>query len=1006
MIDPHPSVWRTLDEYADQPGSERRGQAEFDDTPLRHPASPGRRDFLRATGFVMAAGAIGGCSRAPVRTASPLPSQPEGYWPGRSDQYATVCGGCAAACGVLAKVRDGRPVKLEGNPDHPLSRGGLCAVGQASILSLYDGLRLRQPLIEGKPSSWEESDKAIAAALDSIRRQKGAIRVLTGTMTSPSLLERVRGFAASFDNARHVMFDSLSVSALLDAHELLFGIRALPRMRFDRAPVVAAFDADFLGSWISPVEFARGYREARLENGAPSLHAWHAHFESRMSVTGARADERIRLAPGQIAPALEALASRLAARAGARFPAARGQFSGLPERQLDELAARLWNARGKSLVVCGLASLKAQKLCAYSNHLLGNYGTALDLDRPSLQRQGSDKAMSGLLQEIADGQVAALFVHGLNPAADLPLDKQALEALRRIPLFVSLSAQMDETAQMARFVCPDADPLESWGDAEPVAGVASIQQPVFQQVGKSRPAIESFAAWNGQPEAAHDLVRAHWRDSIHPRHTGGLSFDEFWRTSLQAGAVEVNPRSRARMAFRGEAVDSLDPATHGEGMTAVLYAKTALPDGRHAFNPWLLELPDPVTKATWDNYACLSPAKAAALSVADGDLVRLTADGHAIELPVLVQPGQHDATVAIALGYGRRISQRFARVGPQWLYARPSVGTDGLVGANASCLLQWSPEALSYRRSVQLEKTGRKRELAITQTHHSLAVPPNLDPGGPPRPIVQEVSLAALSAPSSHQDEPHPELWPRDHQYTGHRWAMAIDLDACTGCSACVVSCQIENNVPVSGRDEVVRNREMYWLRIDRYYSGSPENPRVAHQPMMCQHCEHAPCETVCPVLATVHSSEGLNQQVYNRCVGTRYCANNCPYKVRRFNWFEYPHEDRLVNLLLNPDVTVRSRGVMEKCSFCVQRIQEAKIEAKRLGKPLDEGDVAPACQQSCPAQAIVFGDLNDSKSRVSQWAAHPRGYRVLEEINVRPSVYYLKIIRRDGQATEGGHHG
>ncbi|MCC6293669.1 MAG: Fe-S-cluster-containing hydrogenase [Bryobacterales bacterium] len=1006
MNDPHQVHWRSLDEFADPQLAERRAEAEFEDTPLRHDEAPGRRDFLRATGFVLAGSAITGCSRAPVRTATPLPTQPEDFWPGRSDQYATICTACPASCGVLAKVRDGRPVKLEGNPDHPVSRGGLCAVGQASILSLYDSHRLGQPQAAGKPASWEETDRAILTALDSIRKQKGAVRILTGTVTSPSLQERIRAFAATFENARHVVFDPLSSSAILDAHEALFGTRVLPRMRFEKAPVVAAFEADFLGTWISPAEFTRGYREARLENGKPSAHAWHTHFESHLSLTGGGAEERVRLAPGHIAHALAALVSRLASRAGAKPPALTAPAGVLPEKELDALAARLWNARGRSLVVCGLADVKAQKLCAFANQLLGNYGTTLDLERPSMQRQGSDRAMAGLLQEISAGQVAALFVHGLNPVAELPLDKPALDALRRIPLLVSLSSRADETAELARFVCPDADPLESWGDAEPVSGTVCIQQPVFRQVGHSRPAMESLAAWSGKPATTRDQVRAYWRDSIHPRHGGGQPFEEFWRASLQAGAAEVKPLSRAAGAFRQEAVEAL-PVPKTDGMTAVLYAKTAILDGRHAYNPWLQELPDPISKAAWDNYACVSPAKAAALGLADGDLIKITAAGHSIELPVLIQAGQHDDAVAIALGYGRRASQRFANPGPKWLYARPTTGADGLVGVNASCLLQWTPESLAYQRAgVQIEKTGRNRELAVTQTHHSLTMPPKLDPGGPPRPIVQEVSLDSLSAPPEHKDEAHPELWPRDHKYTGHRWAMAIDLDACSGCSACVVSCQIENNVPVAGRDEVIRNREMHWLRIDRYYSGTPENPRVAHQPMMCQHCEHAPCETVCPVLATVHSSEGLNQQIYNRCVGTRYCANNCPYKVRRFNWFDYPHEDRLVNLVLNPDVTVRSRGVMEKCSFCVQRIQEAKIEAKRLGKPVADGDVAPACQQSCPAQAIVFGDLNDPKSQVSQWAAQPRGYRVLEEINVRPSVYYLKVIRRDGEANGGGQHG
>jgi molybdopterin-containing oxidoreductase family iron-sulfur binding subunit len=452
------------------------------------------------------------------------------------------------------------------------------------------------------------------------------------------------------------------------------------------------------------------------------------------------------------------------------------------------------------------------------------------------------------------------------------------------------------------------------------------------------------------------------------------------------------------------------------GRTLVLYPKVGIPDGSHAYNPWLQELPDPITKATWDNYACLSPAAAGQLSLAEGDVVRVEVRdgkgrGGSIDLPVLVQPGQHDQAVAVALGYGSVLSERFAGIGPAWLEAQPTVGENGLVGRNAAPLLAWQGAALRYTRvGVELTKTGKNRPPAVAQLRDTLNLPAHLAPPGQERrPIVRETTLAALGA-SGLNPEARPEapadLWPDDHPYPGRRWGMVIDLQACTGCSACVVACQAENNVPVVGRDEVRRQREMHWLRIDRYYSGDPTAVEVAHQPMLCQQCERAPCETVCPVLATTHSEEGLNEQVYNRCVGTRYCANNCPYKVRRFNWFDYAHDDALQNLVLNPDVTVRSRGVMEKCTFCVQRLEEARIEARRRGEPLRDGEVQTACQQSCPARAIVFGDLNDPESRVARLRKDRRHYRALEELNIGPSVGYLKVVRNRPDGEEGRQHG
>jgi molybdopterin-containing oxidoreductase family iron-sulfur binding subunit len=478
---------------------------------------------------------------------------------------------------------------------------------------------------------------------------------------------------------------------------------------------------------------------------------------------------------------------------------------------------------------------------------------------------------------------------------------------------------------------------------------------------------------------------------------------------LHEGFARVPPRPLKVQPFKLGAVELLPRGSPPERTySVVLYAKVGMPDAGHAYNPWLQELPDPISKVTWDNYACLAPATALELGVKDGDVVRLETSeaggkSRTLELPALVQPGQHERVVAIALGYGSRLSERFADIGPDWLEARPTVGPDGLVGQNAAPLLSWAGGSLRLvRDGVRLTKTDGHHPLASTQSFHRL--PAHLAQAGKGhRRIVHETTLAAFRPEPARIPLP---LWPEDHPTDGPRWGMVIDHNACTGCSACVIACQVENNIPVVGKDEVRRHREMHWLRLDRYYADHDGGLDVVHQPMLCQHCGNAPCEPVCPVLATVHSAEGLNQQVYNRCVGTRYCANNCPYKVRRFNWFDYVHDDTLQNLTLNPDVTVRSRGVMEKCTFCVQRIQEAKSEAGRERRPLRDGDVQTACQQSCPAQAIVFGNLNDPRSQVSRLAHSPRRYRALEELNVKPSVTYLTLVRNRPVNREGQAHG
>jgi molybdopterin-containing oxidoreductase family iron-sulfur binding subunit len=962
-----------------------------------------RRGFLGAVGFSFAAAALTGCTRAPVENAIPLLAQPPESVPGVPQYYASTCNGCAANCGVLVKVRDGRPIKLEGNPQHARSRGGLCAVGQASILGLYDKQRFRAPERGGVPTTWDVLDAEVSAQLAHIRERHDRVRVLTSTITSPALRASTADFLKQFANAKHVVYDVPSMSAIRDAHAVTHGARLLPSYDFGKAEVIVGFDADFLGTWISPVAFTAAYSEQRSPSLARPHMSYHVQFEPRMTVTGAKADRRYAVAPSETGALLSCLASHLAKRSGAQTPQA---IIDVPAQRdvLDDLAERLWSARGKSFVVSGSNVVAEQVLVNYINHLLGNYGTTLSLEKPSLQAQGNDAELTSLLEEIAAGRVDALFVYGANPAYDFP---RYADALRRVPLLVSLAERRDETAALSGYVAPDHHYLESWGDAEPVAGSLSLRQPEIRPLGQTRAALESFARWSGKQGDAYDLLRRFWQAEIHSRAKTKTGFDAFWDRSLHDGYVDVEaaPHKTAG-GFNVAAVRSI--AARRDETTVILYPSVAMLDGRHAYNPWLHELPDPISKVAWDNYASLAPATAARLGIAEGDVVRLQTHEGALELPAFIQPGQHESVCAVALGYGSRLSARFAKIGPQWLDFAPSVGPNGLVGVNAGSLIALGAGGLSYVSPVTLRKIERRQPLASTQTHNTLTVPENLAKfGREPRPIIQETTLAAFAknpaAGVQEHAEGEKELWPADHENSGPRWGMAIDLARCTGCSGCVIACQAENNIPVVGKDEVRRNREMHWLRIDRYYAESGGQVDVAFQPLFCQQCGNAPCETVCPVVATVHSEDGLNQQVYNRCIGTRYCANNCPYKGRRFNWFDYAHDDVLQNLVLNPDVTVRSRGVMEKCTFCVQRIQLAKIAAREEGRSPADGEIQTACQQSCPAGAIVFGDLNDPNSRVSKLMKDPRRYRLLAELGVKPAVGFLTLVRnREGEEQYG----
>ncbi len=961
-------------------------------------ADVSRRAFLQYAGFGLATAALTGCSRGPVQSVLTHTVAPVGVVPGRAYWIATTCHGCPAACGVLAKCRDGRPVKLEGNELHTLSRGGLCATGQAEILSLYDSKRLGSPQVEGASVKWTESDSKLRATLDKARAA-GNVRLLTGTIHSPSTRAWIAKFGAQFGDFKHVEYDALSVSAIQDAHAATHGSRALPAYRFSEAKCIASFDADFLGTWISPVSFAADWAAGRRPDEQNPHMSRHLHFEARMSVTGSAADERTRLAPWELAGALSGLCEALEHHASGPERVSGSLAQHRLQHQLEALALELWNSRGHSLVVSGSNDVAVQVLVNYANELLGNYGTTLSIARPSLQRRGSDSELEALGRELASGAVDVLIISGANPAYDLPTEVASVVTSAKT--IVVHSDGLDETAALAQYRLPTAHALESWNDGEPEVGRFSLTQPTVPSLHNGRTLREILARLAGDERSEHALLEDHWRENVHGQFPGGDDFDAFFKRALHDGYVELEGAA-TEPVFNADAVGAASSDTPTSGLGLVLYPKVGMLAGEHAHNPWLQELPDPVTKVTWDNYACLSEARASELGVKLGDVIRITVEGgqESLELPVVVQRGQHDDVVAVALGYGRLGTDRFAGVGPDWLEGEPTIRTGETIGVNVAQLQRFiNGQVRGDVGSLSIEHVGRNVTLAATQDHHTLEVPAHLAPkGGEVRDALMTTSLATYAHDPEHAiHRPHvpdADLWPDDHGKTHHHWGMAVDLSACIGCSACTVGCQAENNVPVVGRDEVSRHREMHWMRIDRYLSGTGDKVTAAYQPMFCQQCDNAPCEAVCPVLATVHSSEGLNQQVYNRCVGTRYCANTCPYKARRFNWFDYPREDRLQNQQLNPDVTVRTRGVMEKCTFCAQRIQEAKSEAARLGVPMADGDIKVACQQSCPTQAIVFGDMNDPESAVSKLSAKQRAYGVLTELNVQPSVSYLARVR------------
>ena len=1011
--------WKGIEELENSPEFVKNAFAEFPDfLPVKEgragssadeSATP-RRDFLKLMGFGVAAATLAACE-TPVRKAIPYLNKPQEVDPTISNFYASTYFNGSDYNAVLVKTRDGRPIKLEGNPESPITQGGLSARAQAAVLNLYDGARLQHFAIKGKEAKTADVDAAVRSGLASAQ---GRIVVLSPTIISPGTKRAIAALAGRYPRVEHVMYDVNSASALLQANG---GV--LPSFDFSRANVIVSLGADFLGTWISPVEYARQYAVTRKINTGKRTMSKHYQFEANYSMTGANADVRVPVRPSQIGMVALALYSALSG----------GEAVNLPDgvkQSVVQAAKELQANRGASLVVSGSNDPSVQALVAGINQSLGNVGATIDLTNPSYVRQGDDARMAQFVDDLKSGAVGAVLVYHANPVYNHPRGEEIKAALAKVPLTVSFNDRLDETGSLCQYQAPDNHWLESWNDYEPKRGTLSLAQPAIMPLFKTRQAQESLLRWAGSNETYYNFLRAGWQQVL----GGGAGFQAAWDRAVHdgvaAGAVLPTPAFTGRAVTAAEASGNLRGAAPKQTIEAVLYEKVGIGEGGvEGNNPFLHELPDPISKATWGNYIAVPRKMAVEQKWEQGDVIKVTgAGGQAIEVPVLVQPGQAEGTVSIAVGYGRT---KTGKVGDN-------------LGANAFPLAMFTNGAVQYTTTVTLEKTGATNPIAQTQTHQTL-----MDR----REVVQVNTLAKyrenpkevteyekIYTPEGLEKPSRVSLW-QDYQYNDHHWGMAIDLNSCIGCGSCVIGCQAENNVAVVGKQQVINRREMHWIRIDRYYSSDTHenqfdelgkiktysmmedpaaNPQVIFQPMMCQQCNHAPCETVCPVLATTHSSEGLNQMTYNRCIGTRYCANNCPYKVRRFNWFSYYSNEKfedvnghmftdLGRMVLNPDVTVRARGVMEKCSFCVQRIQLGKLEAKKQKRRPKDGEIVTACAQSCPTEAILFGDMRDPSSRISQLLRREDGERAfhsLDSINVQPNVTYLTKIRNSDSTMFG----
>jgi MoCo/4Fe-4S cofactor protein with predicted Tat translocation signal len=994
-VERNTKFWKSFDEKNDTPEYRKAVETEFMSSPLREETKNegteqdgfARRDFLKLMGASVALTSAAGCIRRPVQKIVPYVKQPEEVTLGVSNYYTASYFDGQEGFGLLVKSREGRPVHIEGNPSYPLNGSAVSSQAQASLLGLYDPERLQKPyrnlLNEARTNketvgiSWEDLDNKVVEQL-----AKGSVAILTGHVASPATNAVIKDFCSGF-KADHYAWEPLAQDDVAEGQKASFGGEAVfPEYRYDKAKTIVSIDADFLGSWgpstAASVLFANGRRH-------PDKMSRLISFDSVYSLTGANADIRFRIKPSQQLEVVLALID------GVENKKIDVEKLGFDSHKFANLVVELRNNKGSSIIVAGGISTRTvdsehlQIAVNYLNNLLGNDGKTISAKTETI---ASYSSVNNLIKAMNAGQVKTLIIYRQNPFYALSKNFGFQEALSKVPTVVYIGDSMDETARFAHFVATDNHALETWGDSEFSKGVYGIHQPLIRTMYDTRSFQLSLMTWAflakvgperiQKYETFYDYLRAFIKSDIYPKYGKGQGFDDFWNTLLQQGFVGELTYSSSARSFKSDAFAQVKKQSTSHKLELVLYAKTHIGDGNLANVGWLQELPDPVTKIVWDNYASVSLKTAEAMKLKQGDMVTVKTGKASLELPLHIQPGLHDEVVAIAVGYGRTGAGK--------------VGNG--IGVNAFPFVEViNGNAIFAGQAVELTKTGKKYELVTTQGHDSMEG----------RQIVVQATNKDYEANKGANIHRHHtwSIW-SGHQYNGHKWGMAIDLNTCTGCSSCMTACQSENNIHVVGKKYVMQGREMHWIRIDRYYIGEAENAQAVFQPMLCQHCDNAPCEVVCPVAATVHSSEGLNEMVYNRCVGTRYCSNNCPYKVRRFNWFNYAKLiEAPMHMSLNPEVTVRPRGVMEKCSFCVQRIKVAKNVATQENRPLRDGDIKVACETACPTKAITFGDLNDENSRVAKiFQKDERAYAVLEEWYAKPSIRYMSKIRNNDEVT------
>jgi len=974
-------------------------------------SSTTRRDFLKFVGFSTAAATLASCEGPVVKTI-PFVNQPEEIIPGVADYYATTMADGYDFANILVKTREGRPIKIENNN---LPDSKICANARvhASVLSMYDSLRLKNAKIDQKDVSWTEVDTKVKESLAEAQKLDKQIVLLTGTLASPSTYKLIKEFQEKYPNAKHIMYDAVSCSETLDAFEQVYGERALAEYDFAKADTIVSIGSDFLGDWQGG-GYDDGYAGRRIpKNGKMSK---HFQLEANMSLSGANADKRLSMNIEQQKLALVKIYSVIT---GENI-----SVSGLErEEQITQIAKELKKAGKKGVFVTGLEDKNAQLLAIAINQALES--DSFDPHNTRQIRKGNAKEVAQLIKDIEAGQVHTLIISNLNPVYSLPNGNEFAQALQKVNTSVAFSLKEDETAKLTNIAVALPHYLESWGDINIVKGHYSIMQPTIRPLFDSKQLQDALLSWTDNEISYYDYLKNFWTTSI----LSGKTWNNAVHDGIYVSEEEVT-KNIPNEINTSVAISNLTKSDTSEKFDLILYTKIGMGDGQQANNPWLQEFPDPITRVSWDNYATMNRIDAENLGVKnrnvangglDGHYISIEVDGTKLEnIPVIIQPGQAKGTIGLSLGYGKKEGMK----------------SEMQVGVNAYTLYK----DFKNTQKVSVTKESNKwHEFACVQLHRTL-----MGRGD----ILKETTLDEFNNKDAKEWNPVPmvsldhqaieaskvDIWESFDRSVGHHFKLSIDLNACTGCGACVIACHAENNVPVVGKSEVRRSRDMHWLRIDRYYSSEEtfsddvtkknekanglfgsidtygelehpsDNPQVAFQPVMCQHCNHAPCETVCPVAATSHGRQGQNHMAYNRCVGTRYCANNCPYKVRRFNWFlyskneefDYHMNDDLGRMVLNPDVVVRSRGVMEKCSFCIQSTQAVILKAKREGRQVKNGEFndACACSAACGSGAMVFGDVNDKTSKIAELEQDERMYHLLEHIGTKPNVFYQVKVR------------